>query len=102
MEINAKNNSIQILNYTRKADVSQRTPADRSRAGAPDRPQDKVALSGKAREIQAAAEHLQNVPEVRPEKVDALKQQLGKGTYRVDGKAIAFKLMQESILNQFL
>ena len=102
MEISGKNNSIQMLNYTREADVKQRAPSDGFRAGAPDPPQDKVALSGKAREIQAAVDHLQNVSEVRPQKVDALKQQLEKGTYRVDGKTIAFKLMQESILNQFL
>lgn len=102
MEINGKNNSIPLLNYTRDADWKRRTTSSESEDAGRGTPQDRVALSGKAKEVHSAAEQLKTIPDVRSEKVEALKARVENGTYSVDGKIVAARLLRESILNQFL
>lgn len=60
---------------------------------------DRVSLSEEARLHIAARSEAAAAPEVRREKVDALKQSVADGTYTVDSRQVAQKLLaSESLL----
>ena len=61
---------------------------------------DKVNLSAKARELQAAQQTVRQMPEVDMEKVARIKAQLQEGTYNVDAKKAAGNILAESLINQ--
>ena len=60
---------------------------------------DKVLLSPKAKAIQEAKKILETVPDVREDKVARIKEQIKNGTYTIDAKKIAAKMVEESVLN---
>ncbi len=64
--------------------------------------EDKVVLSPKAKEVQEATKLIKELPNIREDKVAKLKEQVDQGTYRIDGKKIAFKMLKESILDELL
>lgn len=57
--------------------------------------QDKVELSGRSREMQKAAETLSATPEIRQEKVAAIKASIENNTYEVDADKVAHKMIVE-------
>jgi negative regulator of flagellin synthesis FlgM len=60
---------------------------------------DKVELSAQSKEMQKIHEVLQATPDVRAEKVAALKKRIEEGRYEVDSEALAEKMIKESILD---
>lgn len=54
---------------------------------------DQVSFSSIGRDMQIAKAALAKVPDVRQEKVDALKASIQDGTYQVSNKSFAEKLM---------
>ena len=62
-------------------------------------PEDKVSLSSTARDIQLAEKVIEKLPDIREEKVQALKDQIATGKYNVSGEKIAEKMMSESLLD---
>lgn len=64
-------------------------------AGAPG--VDVIHLSPQARLLQKASQIAQATPEVRPEKVMALKDSVEQGTYSVDTQKVADKLIVEML-----
>ncbi len=58
---------------------------------------DVIHLSPQARLLQKAAQIAQATPEVRPEKVLALKDSVEQGTYTVDSQQVANKLIVEML-----
>lgn len=64
--------------------------------------EDRVLLSPLAKEIQMAQSQLQDVPDVRADKVAQIKQQIEEGTYSVSSEKIANRMMGESLLNEIL
>jgi negative regulator of flagellin synthesis FlgM len=65
------------------------------------KPEEKVDLSTKAKEIQQAKVEVAKLPDVREEKVQDIKSQVDKGTYNVSGAQIADKMVKESIVDIF-
>lgn len=59
---------------------------------------DRLEISGRAREIDAAKDAIAQLPEVREDRVAALKAQLATGSYSVPAEAVAAKL--QSALGQ--
>lgn len=106
MEITDKNNSISLEAYANSLKTRERgTPAGGSQrlaAAAPQIAQDKVVLSPRAREIAEAHKAASAAEDVRAAKVDQLRQQIGAGTYRIDGDRIAIRMLKESVLNEVL
>jgi flagellar biosynthesis anti-sigma factor FlgM len=49
--------------------------------------------------MQKVYEVLQTTPDVRDEKVSALKESIQQGQYQIDGEALAGKMIRESILD---
>lgn len=63
---------------------------------------DSVTLSTRVRQLQAAREGLSAVPEIREEKVAAIRARIEAGTYEIDGEKIAGKMIEEALLNDHL
>jgi len=91
-----------------KAYTSQKTSRLRGNAhasgnkSASDSCEDRVLLSPMAKEIQMAKSRLQEIPDVRAEKVTDIKNQISQGTYPVSSEKIAHRLLGESLLNELL
>ncbi|MBI5062163.1 MAG: flagellar biosynthesis anti-sigma factor FlgM [Desulfatitalea sp.] len=60
---------------------------------------DRVALSAQARELVAAREAIRQMPEVDAQKVAKVRAQLQAGTYVVDSRKIAAKMVAEALLD---
>jgi negative regulator of flagellin synthesis FlgM len=54
---------------------------------------DQIQISSQARSFQVAMKAIQEVPEIRQEKVDAIKEQIASGTYGPSAQDIARKMM---------
>jgi len=65
------------------------------------KPEEKVDLSTRAREIQQAKVEVSKAPDVREAKVQEIKSQVEQGTYNVSGEQIASKMVGESIVDLF-
>ena len=57
---------------------------------------DKIEISSEAKDFQVAMKAFSELPEIREEKVDALKKQVESGTYKPSAKDIASKMMQSA------
>jgi flagellar biosynthesis anti-sigma factor FlgM len=55
---------------------------------------DRVELSTKGTEIDRLKKTMQVAPDFRSDRVAQLKEQIAAGTYRVEGKAVAEKMLQ--------
>lgn len=64
-------------------------------------PEEKVNLSTKARDSQQLREAINQLPDVREDKVRELKDQVEKGAYDVNGQKVAEKMVAESLLDIF-
>ena len=72
------------------------TDAGQARAaGRGGRRADQVQLSSQAQELQRALDAVTAEPDVRAARVDALRQQVASGTYEVDARAIASRMVRE-------
>ena len=60
---------------------------------------DTVRLTERGRAFKAAAEHVHLLPEIREDRVMALKRQLEEGTYRVKGHHVAESMINEALEN---
>jgi negative regulator of flagellin synthesis FlgM len=84
--------------YVQNADasgVSQARAKSAEKAASPSRV-DSVVLSENARSLAAAREAVQQAPDVRTEKVDAIKQRVTDGTYNVPASVLARKLLDSN------
>jgi negative regulator of flagellin synthesis FlgM len=54
---------------------------------------DEVTLSDTARQMAAAQDAVKAAPDVRQDKVDAIKQQIESGTYQVSARVLARKMV---------
>ena len=62
----------------------------------------KVILSQEGKKIQEAKKLMDSIPDIREEKVAKIKAQIENGTYQVEEKKLAAKMIQESLLNELL
>lgn len=67
----------------------------RSETAGPAASRDQVTLSPAAREFQAMLDKLAQMPDVRPETVDRLRQQIAGGTYEVPAERVAEALLRQ-------
>jgi negative regulator of flagellin synthesis FlgM len=58
-------------------------------------PADKVDISGRSREIADIMSSIDQLPDVRAQKVQELKQAVDGGTYSIDPQKIAEKLLKD-------
>ncbi len=60
---------------------------------------DTVELSDMGKRVQEANKQLENIPDIREDKVAQLKEQVENGTYEVDAEKVADKMIRDSLLN---
>ena len=63
---------------------------------------DTVVLSDAAKRVQEARRQLDDIPDVREEKVLQLRSQIQNGTYEINADKIAGKMIKEGLLNDAL
>jgi len=56
---------------------------------------DKISLSGQAKEINELKRLISDLPEMRSDRIDALKKAIESGNYNIDAKKIAEKILEE-------
>lgn len=99
MEIE-KNNAIHIDAYVNQVQ-------DKNKAGASgEKPEktavksDTVLISDTAKRIQEARKQLDDMPDIREDKVAQLKNQIKNGTYEINAEKIAEKMIKEGLINE--
>jgi len=58
-----------------------------------------VNLSTTAKDVQTLKNAVSSLPDVREDKVQALREQIEKGAYKVDAEKVAEKMVGESLLD---
>ena len=101
MEIN-ENQGIGIDAYVNQVQ-------DKNKVGTPDNKSestavkaDTVVISDAAKRVQEARSQLDDIPDVREEKVSQLRNQIQNGTYEINAEKIADKMIKEGLLNDAL
>ncbi len=61
---------------------------------------DKVELSSNSRDVQKMQEILAQTPEMRMEMIESLKKEIDAGTYQIDSREIANKMMNELLSDE--
>lgn len=88
----------QTIEKTKNNAPAQRPANERVDAGSPNPSQkSNVEISDGALLMRQASEIAKNSPDIRADKVAALKAQIQNGSYRVDAKAVADKLVDEHL-----
>lgn len=72
-------------------------PADMTRAAAPNS-EDVAHLSSGSDAVQKLKTQLDAVPDVRQQRVDALRQAISDGTYKISPQAVAAAMLTDSVL----
>lgn len=96
--------AVQLNAYLKQVRNQQQQPDSRTQAeqGKPVVGSDKVELSQQAKEAQQAMQNLKTMPEVRSDKVEQVKMEIEKGTYKVMGAKVAPKMLKESFENDWI
>jgi flagellar biosynthesis anti-sigma factor FlgM len=63
---------------------------------------DSVQISSAGQEVARLHQHVESAPDLSAAKVSEIQKQVSDGTYTVDPKEVAKKLVKETILNQLL
>lgn len=91
---------IKSLSEISRVDAAKRVTADEPRAETPARPKDgdapadQVTLTPTARRLMDASQNASSAPPVDRARVDAIRSAIADGSYDVDAKAVAEKLLQ--------
>lgn len=97
-DLHQKSNLMPQIEQTKSSQQSERIQNSYRKEEKPSFP-DKVEISGQSRERQRIHELIQMAPEVRAEKVSAIKKLVQEGKYQIENEAIAEKMLRESILD---
>jgi len=98
MEID-KSQGIQVDAYLNQVQDKKKVDQATDRAKESATKTDTVVISEAAKRIQEARTKLDEVPDVREDKVAELRNQIQNGTYQVDAQKTAEKLLKEQLGN---
>jgi flagellar biosynthesis anti-sigma factor FlgM len=102
MEIESKPPASDAEVHVKKTQAKEKKEIASKQSSQASLAEDKVVLSPKAKQIGEAKRLLNAVPEIREEKVARIKKKIKNGTYRIDGKEVAAKMIKETFLNEVL
>lgn len=63
---------------------------------------DTVELSDMGKRVQEAHNQLENIPDIREDKVAQLREQIENGTYEPDAEKVAEKMLSDSLLKDLI
>ena len=99
MKISEINSQAETTQYVEQAEKSKQAeknqPAQTQKAQ--NQQTDRVDLSDQSKEMKKIYTAQQMAPDIRTEKVDQVKKSIDENRYQVDTKAVAEKMIQESI-----
>ena len=98
MEIE-KSQGIQIDAYVNQVQEKNKVDPSNNKADNAAVKTDTVVISDAAKRIQEIRSQLDEVPDVREEKVAQLRQQIENGTYEIEPDKIAEKIIAEGLIN---
>ena len=96
MEIN-KNQGVQVDAYVNQVQDKKQADQAAERAKETAVKTDTVVISDAAKRVQDARTQLDEIPDVREDKVAELRNQIQNGTYKVDAEKTAEKLLKEQL-----
>lgn len=97
MEISFKKSVVRSDPYAGSLNIgSSKTRPARSK---PAFREDAVVLSSEAGMLRDMGAIINSIPEVREDMVEQIREQIADGSYQVDGRDVAGKLVRESLLN---
>jgi len=102
MKITGKNPYVNLDAYTKNVKDKEKIDNQGTKASKQVMEEDKVVLSQEAKKIQEAKNLMDSIPDIREEKVAKIKAQIENGTYQVEEKKLAAKIVKESLLNELL
>lgn len=102
MEISGKIPVIKIDAYVNNIKEKHKINASSTKNASPGLNEDKVDLSRNINDVKKAQEMMDSISDVNEEKVTKIKDQIEKGTYKVDGKKIAFKMIKNSLIDEIV
>ncbi len=94
-DVNKQGQDIQLIQQTQKLTSSDKTHS--AQEGKPAPAEDTVNLSSEAREMKKIRDILETSPDVRAERVAALKKAVETGQYEIRNEAIANGMVQDSL-----
>jgi negative regulator of flagellin synthesis FlgM len=101
MEISGKKTHNSLDNLIKNIDARKRLKPDVSpSASAGQAEGDKVELSARAKQVQAASKLAQAFPDVREDRVAEIRNQIESGTYRIDAGKIAAAMLKEALSDE--
>jgi len=82
--------------YSGVQEVDKHTEAKKNKdVEKADAEKDRISLSGRANKINALKAEIDQIPDVRTDKIDAVKHAIDTGNYNIDARKIAQKIMEE-------
>jgi negative regulator of flagellin synthesis FlgM len=96
-QVRDEGQNIQPLNQGTKPSPSEKN-SGAPNIGSPASVSDRVELSPQSREMKKIHEILAATPEIRTERVEALRKAITEGTYQVKAEDTAEKMIQEFLL----
>jgi negative regulator of flagellin synthesis FlgM len=62
-------------------------------------PEDQVVVSDQAKEIGRLQAEVSKIPDVRPDRVEDVKNAVNTGTYNIKGETVAGKILKEAVID---
>lgn len=90
------NNPPENKGIYRTGEVDKKAGASATGGGLPGTP-DRVALSARMKEIEALRPMVQQLPDIREHLVETLREEIENGSYKVDPRKVAEKIIEEII-----
>jgi len=95
-EVHPESQGLQNIQQAGRATPAEKSPSPQE-VKTPPSAEDKIDLSVRAKEMKKIHGILETTPEVRAERVAALKDLVQSGEYRVQSDALADKMLKESL-----
>jgi negative regulator of flagellin synthesis FlgM len=99
MEINPNDNTINIGAYVKNINDGQKAENTSEKTETKGAKSDTVSISDAAKEIQEVRKKLDDIPEVRAEKIAELKDRIENRTYEIKPEETAEKMIRDALLN---
>ncbi len=102
MKVSDQNSPIQLNAYIRQAQQHKQPIDSRAITAGRSTTTDQVELSDQAKKIQQAVQQVQDGSDIRQDKVQQIKMEVEKGTYKVVGAQVATDMLNETIENNII
>jgi negative regulator of flagellin synthesis FlgM len=102
MKVSDQNQPIQLNAYIRQAQQQKQTNDSKAIAGGRSMTTDQVEISDQAKRVQEAVLQAQDGSDIRQDKVQEIKMEVEKGTYKVAGAQVATDMLNETIENNII